>query len=160
MVARQNRRTVGGHVLPAVNLRSDDDLHRRTDRDELEEPVEQHASLGNCQTREHGRRWTIGQLCDVCPPVDAAAVSRRNLCPSPPCPPRCCLAPSRSRSRAGTARTAAPACCWYTASPAPRCACARGASTWRRRASRCDARCCRATARAGSTAIWSPSRTG
>jgi hypothetical protein len=31
------------------------------DRDELEEPVEQHASLVSCQTKEPGVRITIGR---------------------------------------------------------------------------------------------------
>ena len=51
---------VVGHVLRALGARTEDGVDRRADRDELEEPVEQHASLVNCQTREPDRRITIG----------------------------------------------------------------------------------------------------
>ena len=55
VVARQDRRARVRHVLGAFGARSEDGVDHRTERDELQEPVEQHASLVNCQTREPGR---------------------------------------------------------------------------------------------------------
>jgi hypothetical protein len=47
-------------VLGALGLRAEEDMRQRTDRDVLQEPVEQHASLVSCQTREPDDRITIG----------------------------------------------------------------------------------------------------
>jgi hypothetical protein len=47
-------------VLRATGARTEDGMDHRADRDELEEPVEQHASLVSCQTKEPDGRITIG----------------------------------------------------------------------------------------------------
>ena len=54
-------RTGLGDVLRPLDPRPEDQLHDRTDDDGLQEPVEQHASLVNCQTREPEAGITIGR---------------------------------------------------------------------------------------------------
>ena len=51
VVAREDGGPARRHVLHALHMWPEHQLHDRADRHELEEPVEQHASLSDCQTR-------------------------------------------------------------------------------------------------------------